>query len=356
MLQVGQSLIFSTNSTLYKDVYEATIVAIYPDRLELGIPLYHGYLLLFPVGTTIRWLTTDLNNYTSQVLSRGPQIWNVTYPHQNTVNKRTKVFAVGSGKGGVGKTTFSINLSLALSRLHQKVILLDADLGMANIEILTGLESTLNLAHVIRGEYRLLDIIKDGPGGIKILPGSSGISALTQLDTLQFNRIIAGFNDLEGECDILILDTGAGITELVLKFLCLADEFLLVTNPEPHALMDAYALMKVLASRNREIKPKIIMNRSESEKEARDSSLTLIQAARQFLEIESVAFGWLPIDKMITRSIKIRTPLFLTHPEIAFSRQVLSMAEKLINTPVDKDQPSGITAFWNKFKRSLTRA
>ncbi|MHB1653085.1 MAG: MinD/ParA family protein [Desulfitobacteriaceae bacterium] len=328
-------------------------MANYPDRLDLSIPLHRGYLLLLPVGTVIRWLSPGLDGYTSQVIARGPQVWSVTLPVRNPRRHNTKVLAVGSGKGGVGKTTFSINLSLALSQLNQRVILLDADLGMANVEVLLGLESSLNLAHVIQGDCTLRDVLKRGPGGIRVLPGTSGISALTRLDTLQFNRIIAGFSDLEEDCDILILDTGAGITELVLMFLGMADELLLLTNPEPHALMDTYALMKVLAQRNPTIKPKIIMNRCESAAEARQSTQTLIVAARQFLALESVALGWLPADKNVTRSIKERFPLFLAHPDLPFSRQVLGMAEQLVGMSSRPEQSSGIIGFWLRLKRSF---
>ncbi len=355
-MQAGQTLLFTTNSQLYPDTYQTQVRAVFPDRLELLIPLHRGYLLLMPAGTEIRWLTPGLENQISTVLSRQPNQFSATIPQLPFPIHHTQVIAVGSGKGGVGKTTFSINLGLALSQLGQRVVLLDADLGMANIDVLLGLEGSLNLGHVIGGDCPLTDILLTGPGGIRVLPGSSGISALTRLDLIQFNRLTSGFRDLEKECDTLILDTGAGISELVLMFLSVADELILLSNPEPHAIMDAYALMKALAQRSPNLKPKIVMNRCESEAEARQNIRTLVEAAKHFLGLEPTALGWLPYDPFVTRSLKERFPLMLSHPQLDFSRRLLDMGKTLIGKPagtVPAKPRSGILSFWDKLKEHL---
>lgn len=253
----------------------------------------------------------------------------------------------------MGKTTFSINMGLALSHLGHRVILLDADLGMANIDVLLKLDGALNLGHVIAGEYTLRNILQKGPGGIQVVAGSSGISSLTRLDPVQFNRLAAGFQDLEADCDILILDTGAGISDLVLMFLGVADEFILLSNPEPHALMDSYSLLKVLAAQNPEIRPLIVMNRCDSETEARKSIRSLMDAAKHFLNLQPVALGWLPLDSWVTRSIKERSPLFLSHPHLEFSRRILQMAEALGGKPSQSAANEGILSFWNKLRNRL---
>lgn len=356
IFQAGRRLPFSTDSSLFPDVYEVEIMEAHPDRLDLHLSLHRGYLLLLPVGTRITWLPPGYRSaqLDSRVIARdtGRKVWSVTVPSP-AAPRRTRVVAVGSGKGGVGKTTFCINAGLALSRCRQRVVLLDADIGMANVEVLMGLHSSSNLTHVIEGRCPLSDILTECPGGIRILPGSSGISSLTSLDSIQFNRIISGFSDLEDDCDILMLDTGAGLSELVLKFLEAADEFLLLTNPEPHALMDGYALTKALTKRNPLIRVNVIVNRCDSEQEALQSGGAFIQAARQFLGINPAYLGWLPHDRLIPQSLKRRQPLFLTHPKVEFSRNILSIAQKLTGLPGRDDRPSGLKAFWNRFKKGL---
>lgn len=189
--KIGQRLSFTTNSALYNDIYESEIVGIFPDRIELAIALHKGYLLLIPIGTQIKWLNPALENYCSETVSRTPaqQSWSVTIPKLIQRERKSRVIAVGSGKGGVGKTSFSINLALAFAKLGLRTVVLDADVGMANVEVLLKLNNAKNLTNVINGDCTLMDILTQGPGGIKVLPGSSGISSLTNLNALQFNRI-----------------------------------------------------------------------------------------------------------------------------------------------------------------------
>ncbi|MFZ5632332.1 MAG: MinD/ParA family ATP-binding protein [Bacillota bacterium] len=357
LFQAGRRLPFTTDSALYSDVYEAEILAVHPDRIDLHLSFHRGYLLLLPVGTRVRWLPPGLPGagLTSRVIARNTaeKTWSVTLPAPDTARPRkTRVLAVGSGKGGVGKTTFCINAGLALMHCRQRVILLDADIGLANVEVLLGLHSSRNLTDVIQGGCTLADILTEGPGGIRILPGSSGISSLTRLDSLQFNRIISGFAELEADCDVLILDTGAGLSELVLKFLESADEFLLLTNPEPHAVMDGYYLTKVLSQRNPRIRVNLIVNRCESDQEARQCSDAFINATRQFLGVTPVYLGWLPYNQMVPRSLKKKSPLFLSHPQADYSRSILSIAQKLVGLPERQDRQSGLKAFWSRLKKS----
>ena len=352
----GQKISFTTDSELFHDVYTTEIKEVYHDRLELYITLHRGYLLLIPIGTTIRWLDTNSQwEFTSQVISRQPakQTWSVTIPVPKNVQRKSRVIAIGSGKGGAGKTTLAINLSLALSALGNRVIILDADLGMANVEVLLRLNTRLNLTNVLKGECTLKDILIPGPSGIKVIPGSSGISALTSIDAVQFNRIISGFADLEEQSDIFIIDTGAGISEVVLRFLEAADDLVLVTNTEPHAMMDTYALAKALAYRNPDIKPYLIINRCESEAEARKCSQTFNKAASRFLKVQPELLGWIYDDKKVSKSLKNQKPLFLSDPHSEYSRSVLNIAKKLLGKKVKAGRQSGIVSFINKFKRSF---
>lgn len=360
----GEQISFTTDSALFPDVYQTKVLTVHPDRLDFHLAFHRGYLVLLPVGTKIRWLLPvafQQHYLTSTVISRrtSDKVWSVTLPQkESSIKRQTRVLAVGSGKGGVGKTTFSINLALALCHCGQRVVLLDADIGMANVEVLLGLQSSSNLADVIEGRCTLSEIIINGPGGIRIIPGSTGISSLTSLNSLEFNRIVSGFADLESTCDILLLDTGAGLSELVLRFLESADEFLLLTNPEPHALMDGYALTKVLVGRNPHIKTNIVMNRCDSEEEAKYSTDKLILACEQFLNIKPTGLGWLPYDQLVTRSLKKKTPIISTHPHIDFSKNIVNIAKSIANTKGNEktEKPTGLKAFWTKLKNSWLNA
>ncbi|NLO97597.1 MAG: MinD/ParA family protein, partial [Peptococcaceae bacterium] len=347
----GQKLNFTTDSELFNDIYTTEVKEVYQDRLELAITLHKGYLLLIPIGTNIIWLDPDLKpELISQVISRQPakQTWSVTKPVPKNMQRKSRVIAIGSGKGGTGKTTFAINLSLALSSLGKKVIILDADIGMANVEVLLRLNASLNLTNVLRGECTLKDILIPGPAGIKVIPGSSGISALTHLDAIQFNRIISGFVDLEEEGDIFIVDTGAGISEVVLKFLESADDLILVTNTEPHAMMDTYALAKALAYRNPDIRPYLVINRCESEEEAQKCSQIFNKAASKFLKMQPELLGWIYDDKKVSKSLKNQRPLLLSDPRSEYSYAVLNIARKLLGRRVRPMKQSGIVSFINK--------
>jgi flagellar biosynthesis protein FlhG len=353
--QEGQKLNFTTDSALYHDIYVTEIRRVYPDRLELALTLHKGYLLLIPIGTVIRWLLPGAGIvYTSKVISRQPaeQSWSVTIPAANKREKKSRVIAIGSGKGGVGKTTLAINLSLALSSLGKRVTILDADIGMANVELLLKLNNPLNLTNVLKGECNLKDILTPGPGGIKLLPGSSGISSLTNLNAIQFNLIISGFADLEDECDIFVIDTGAGISEVVLKFLEAADDLLLITTTEPHAMMDTYGFTKVLAYRNPDLRPRLIINRCETEEEAVKCSETFNKAASKFLRLQPELIGWIYDDKKVTKSLKSQRPLFLTNPTSDYAAQILHIANKLIGQKVYNERHSGIVSFINKIGRA----
>ncbi|MGI6225623.1 MAG: MinD/ParA family protein, partial [Peptococcales bacterium] len=161
-------------------------------------------------------------------------------------SRLTKVITVASGKGGVGKTNFTLNFGLALAELGQKVLILDADLGLANVDVILGIVPKYNLLHVINDEKELSEIVIEGPKGIKIIPGGSGIYELADLKEWQLERFLIRLTTLEKEYDYLLIDTGAGISKNVLDFALAADEIFIITTPEPTSITDAYGLIKTL--------------------------------------------------------------------------------------------------------------
>ncbi|MDR1070846.1 MAG: MinD/ParA family protein [Gracilibacteraceae bacterium] len=372
-LQAGRKLVFTTDCEQYRDIYRTRIAGVFPDRLDLKIPLHKGYLLLIPVGAALRILhPSGAHTLTAQVVARrtAEKIWSVSIPRLERREHRTQVIAIGSGKGGVGKTTLSINLSLALCRLGKRVLLLDADIGMANVEVLLKLNAPRNLTDVLNGECSLRDVITEAPGGLKIIPGSSGISSLTSWDLLRFNRIISGFADVEDDFDIFVVDTGAGISELVLKFLEAADSLILTTTPEPHALMDTYSAAKALALRGSPLNPLMVFNRCDSEDEARRCLEKIHRATGQFFQanpemqgrINPEMLGWIYEDKKVTQSLKNQNPLLLCEPDGEYARRVLEIAGRLTGqsitappaaTAASAAKPSGIVAFLQRIKRGL---
>jgi len=358
MFTPGERCFFTTDSNLYQDTYEVQVMRTHPDHIDLHLCYSRGYLTLPPVGTRINWIEShfqSINSFSTIIHRSLPdKMWSVTVPQTSAQSVRTtRVLAVGSGKGGTGKTTFSINLAMALASIKKRAILLDADIGMANIGILLGLQSSYNLNHVIDGECTLAEIVLEGPSGVGILPGASSISALNTLNPLQFNRITSGFSTLEQAYDLLLIDTGAGISELVIKFLESADDFLLLTNPEPHALLDAYSLCKILYMRNPNIQIHLIINRCESEKEAKICKDTFIRAVNQFLHIDPVYLGWLPYDKLIPRSTRDRNPMFLTHPHTRYSKNLLRIASNLLGTAEPDNRTSSFENFLKKLGKNF---
>ena len=190
-------------------------------------------------------------------------------------SNRVKVLCITSGKGGVGKTNISINLSIALASMGRNVFLLDADLGLANIDVLLNLTPMYTLEHVLSGEKSINDIILDGPGDIKILPASSGVVEMTEMDRDQQVHLFRKLGEIEKEIDYLVIDTGAGIAPHTLRFVANSDEVLIVATPEPSSMTDAYSLIKIMVTRYQINKFRVIANNVVSPAAVSYTHLTL---------------------------------------------------------------------------------
>lgn len=241
-----------------------------------------------------------------------------------------RVLAVTGGKGGVGKTNVAVNLSLALCEAGARVLLLDADLGLANADVLLGLSPRYTLHHVFFREVGLAQVVMDGPLGLKVLPGGTGLPDLTNLSTLELVRLLGELRTLEREQDLLVIDTAAGISNLVLRFALAADEIIIVSAPEPAAMLDAYGVMKALRNNRVQGQFHLLMNMARWPGEALEAYHSMAFVARRYLELELGYLGSLPQDEAIVQCIKQQRPFFLKHPQAPAAQQLRQVARRFL--------------------------
>ncbi|MFC2170939.1 MinD/ParA family protein [Calditrichota bacterium] len=248
--------------------------------------------------------------------------------------------AVTSGKGGVGKSNVSLNLSIALARLGKRVLLVDADTNLANIDILLGLKIEKNLLDLINGNSFISEVIVNGPEGIKLLPGSSGVVEILERDTEIRKKLMSTFDELERIYDIILVDTGAGLSENVIQFVTGADDIVLVTNSEPTSITDAYAMIKIAVSRNPGLKFQVLVNLAARQSDARDTYEKLHLVVKNFLNIETVMLGFLPIDPSVPAAVAKREPFLTEFPRCAATTAMIMIARKLLKMAVPTNEKS----------------
>jgi flagellar biosynthesis protein FlhG len=244
-----------------------------------------------------------------------------------------RVVAVASGKGGVGKTNVAANLALALARQGSRVCVLDADLGLANIDVLYGLAPAANLIHVLRGERTLADVLCDGPEGVRVIPAASGVEEATALSAAEQLRLLEEVEALAGTIDVLLVDTAAGISSNVLYFTAAAGEALIVITPEPTALTDAYALMKVLAARYGRQEFLVLVNRAAGAADADAAYRRLARVTERFLRVRIEYQGYVPEDDAVARAVRQQRPVLAAAPNAPASLAIAEVARRLAGRP-----------------------
>lgn len=257
-------------------------------------------------------------------------------------NQNTRIIAVTSGKGGVGKTSISVNLAITLAQMGKKVTVLDADLGLANINVVLGFIPKYTLHHVFKGQKKLSDIIIEVPEGIKIIAGASGFYQLANLETNQRDDLIQSFLDIDMD-DIVIVDTGAGVSANVLSFILASDETIVVTTPEPTAITDAYGIIKAIASQTSEMSIKLLVNRVNSAMEGKRVSERVINIAGQFLNTKVESMGFIFDDPTVASAVRNQRPFSVTHPKAKASSCLRSIAASLIDC--QPEEVEGMTGF-----------
>ncbi|CEG56478.1 MinD/ParA family protein [Legionella fallonii] len=259
--------------------------------------------------------------------------------------KPVKVIAVTAGKGGVGKSNVSVNLAVALAQLNKSVMLLDADLGLANIDIMLGLHTKYNLSHVIQGVCHLSDIILQGPNGIRVIPAASGTEFMTQLTQAEHAGLIDAFNELTDDLDYMIIDTAAGISDTVLSFTRSSQELIVVVCDEPTSLTDAYALIKVMSKRYEWTHFHILANMVRNLKDGRDLFNKLLRVSEQFLDVHLDYLGAIPFDEHVHKAVKKQKPVLMAYPESDATAALRDLAENVSNWPF-KSLLGGNTSFF----------
>lgn len=253
----------------------------------------------------------------------------------------SRVITVTSGKGGVGKSSISVNLAIALSRLGKRVVILDADFGLANVEIMLGIRPLYNLADLMFNGKNLSDIITKGPENIGFISGGSGIQELTSLTKDQIIYLIHKLVELDQSTDIIIVDTGAGITDSVLEFVAASSEVLLVATPEPTSITDAYALLKTLSKKSNfsgnDTIIKMIANRVTPEENAKEIYEKLSLVASKFLTLKLEYLGHIPMDSSVSKAVIRQRPVISAYPNSGFSKIITGFAHQLCETEPDID-------------------
>ncbi|GEN33609.1 MULTISPECIES: MinD/ParA family protein [Aneurinibacillus] len=262
---------------------------------------------------------------------------------------KTKVIAVTSGKGGVGKSNFSLNFALCLQQKGQRVVLFDLDVGFANIDVLMGVSAKKNIIDLIDKRLSIWDIIEKGPNDLEFVAGGSGLSQIFELDEIKLHYFFEQLTQLQGYADTIILDTGAGISKDMLRFLLSADEVMLVTTPEPTSLTDAYALVKMTHTQKEDIKINVVVNRAANEREGRATGKNLLLVARQFLKLEMNMLGFVYDDVHVSKAVKRQCPLCLAYPTSKAANNFKSLVNAYLSNGKMEDG-GGVKGFLSRLR------
>lgn len=262
-----------------------------------------------------------------------------------------RVIGVASGKGGVGKTNLSANLAVLAAKQGKRVLIIDGDMGLANVEILFGLKPRYHLGHILESDVSVRDVLAEAPGGVRVLPAGNGLQQLTRLSDAQRLRLVSALDQLEEDFDVILLDAGAGIGDNVLFFMGGAQETLLVVSPEPTSLTDAYAVVKVLSHDAAVRNFSVVVNMAPSEAAAREIFEKLAQVSTRFLDARIRFVGWVPRDENVHRGVMAQKPFVELFPATPATRAYTAIADLLFNEPPVRVLDGGMKFLWSRLLR-----
>ena len=269
---------------------------------------------------------------------------------QNKTKKRsTKIFAISSGKGGVGKSTITVNLGLSLTLEGKKVLIMDGDLGLANINVIMGIIPKYTLYHVIRGQKTLKEIILQTPEGLSIIPGASGYTQLADLDSNARENLMKSFAEID-DFDYILIDTGAGINSVVINLIMAADEVIIVTTPEPTSITDSYGLIKSIINRNKNFKLSVIINKAKDEIDGRKVSKRVVDICNKFLNVVPKEIGVVYKDEEVERSIYVQKPFIINSPKSRAADCIFRLSRTIIEENIGQsDDDKRLSGYLKKF-------
>jgi flagellar biosynthesis protein FlhG len=259
---------------------------------------------------------------------------------------RTKILAVTSGKGGVGKTNVVANLAASLSEVGKKVVVLDADFGLANIDVLLGLTPRFHLGHVLFGNKTLTEIMVQGPHGIRIIPASSGLQRLSELTSAQRSHLVDSFAHLDTDTDYLLIDTAAGISRNVVHFLLCAHEVIVVSAPEPTAIVDAYAVIKIILAEDPSKLIRVLINSVQREAEAREVFAQINSVVNRFLNCDVTYLGHIERDSHVPQAVRGQVLVTHLYPNAPASRCFRTLARSVAQH--ENNSPSSDSLIWER--------
>lgn len=258
--------------------------------------------------------------------------------------ERSRIISVASGKGGVGKTNLAVNTGLALQKTGKEVLILDADMGMANVDVLMGITSQYHLGHVLKQKCDLEDALIDGPGGITVLPGASGIDQFIDINMAQVENLLELSASLEKKYDFILLDIGAGAHKGVVNFIRAADEIMIILTPEPTAVMDAYSLLKILSNYDVSSRLNLVINQVESQKEAESVSSRMKSAIEEYLDMKLDTSSYVPYDSVLPKAVRKQEPVMKLYPNSRSGKAFSRIADNLLDE-ASQDSSRGMKGF-----------
>lgn len=256
-----------------------------------------------------------------------------------------KVIAVTGGKGGVGKTNITLNTAISMAKMGKRVMVLDADLGLANVDVMLGLRVEKNLSHVLSGECTLDDVLVKGPHGVMIAPATSGTQSMTELSPTEHAGLIRAFSELRTDIDVLIVDTAAGISDMVLSFSRASQDIMMVVCDEPTSLTDAYALIKLLNREHGVFRFKIVANMVRDIREGQELFAKLSKVTNRFLDVALELVATIPYDENIRKSVRKQKAIVDAFPSSPASLAIKGLSEKALHWPIP-NQPGGHLEFF----------
>lgn len=266
--------------------------------------------------------------------------------------RRARMVAVTGGKGGVGKTNIAVCLALALAEAGARTLLFDADLGLANVDVLLGLDPAFTLQHVVHRQVALAEVLLDAPHGLQVLPGGTGLQELANLGTLEIVRLLSELRSLEQSFDMLVIDTAAGISNLVTRFALAADDVVVVSMPEPPAMLDAYGVMKALANGQLSGRLHLVVNMVGKPVEAKQTHRTLAAVARTYLKLDLNLLGYLSRDEAVPQSVIQQKPFILARPNCLPAQQLRAISRYFLEGLVMRPA-SARESFFARFLASM---